>query len=289
MAGDVRGDVTRVVSDLKTGSYVVKGPRLPLKSKVLVERDKKVTRAVPVKIDDLPKVKKGRGKRPIRVWKRSTSPSETTPGPLVIGTINAAPGHRVVPSGRHGIAVTLKVGKADEPRSQVKDFTRRLLAQLELKLNSQLNSIDAADIDLAALGSVDEVARAMLSQLPASHPFDEVIGPFYDVNGAANRLHVSPETMQARAGSNELLACPTAEGDLVFPTFQFNSDGTALPGLGGVLTALAAGTEDRWHVAMWLNTPNELLKGKTPRELLDRGESAVVQKVAEQTAERWCH
>ena len=217
------------------------------------------------------------------------APSETTPGPLVIGTINAAPGHRVVPSGRHGIAVTLKVGKADEPRSQVKDFTRRLLAQLELKLNSQLNSIDAADIDLAALGSVDEVARAMLSQLPASHPFDEVIGPFYDVNGAANRLHVSPETMQARAGSNELLACPTAEGDLVFPTFQFNSDGTALPGLGGVLTALAAGTEDRWHVAMWLNTPNELLKGKTPRELLDRGESAVVQKVAEQTAERWCH
>lgn len=126
-------------------------------------------------------------------------------------------------------------------------------------------------------------------QLLASHPFNETIGPFYDVRGAANLMHVSQDTVQSQARNHELLACPTAEGDLVFPAFQFNSDGTALPGLDRALTALATGTQDRWHVALWLTTPHEQLKGKTPRDALKEGASAAVQALAEHTADRWCH
>ncbi len=177
---------------------------------------------------------------------------------------------------------------ADAP-ANVQEYAKQLLAVIEVKLTNQLATIDAADIDLATLGSVDEVAETMVSQLPANHPFDKAIGPFYDVTGAAHRMHVSQEIVQARARNHEVLACPTAEGDVVFPTFQFASDGTTLPGLDHVLTALAAGTQDRWQVALWLTTPNEQLKGHTPSEALKEGASAAVQKVAEQTADRWCH
>ncbi len=289
MADNVRGDVTRVVPNLKTGNYYLAVQDPPLDSKVAVERGKKVTRAVRVKAGELMEPKRRRGARvPIRTRKRSTPPAETTSGQIVIGAKSARQ-HGASPSDPHDLVSTVAGGDVEEPRAQVQDYTKRILAQLELKLKTRLSSIDAADIDLSALGPVDEIAETMLSQLPASHPFDEVVGPFYEMDGAANRMHVSAETVQARVRSNELLACPTAEGDLVFPTFQFTSDGTALPWLGRVLSALAAGTEDRWHVAMWLNTPNEQLNDETPRDLLNDGKSAAVLKVAEQTAERWCH
>lgn len=208
---------------------------------------------------------------------------------MVVTPLKVDPDLNSLPVGSHVFVVSPTVGAVAEAPANVQEYTKQLLAQLELKLKSRLSSIDAADIDLAVLGSVADLADTMMSQLPASHPFDETIGPFYDANGAANRMHVAPQTMQDKARNNELLACPTAEGDLVFPTFQFNPDGTALPGLELVLTALAVGTQDRWQVALWLTTPNAELKGRTPREALNEGASAAVQKIAEQTADRWCH
>ncbi|RIT73916.1 hypothetical protein [Mycobacteroides abscessus] len=95
-----------------------------------------------------------------------------------------------------------------------------------------------ADLDVTVLGS-----------------FDEAVGPFYDANAAARRTRLTTPTVRRRAQRHRLLACPTAEGRLVFPTFQFNPDGTAVAGLEQVLIALASGTQDRWQVALWLSTP----------------------------------
>lgn len=233
--------------------------------------------------------KRRKRRRPIRVWKRAAAAAREPSPTIAVNSVNLEVGQAFRVAGEPNLLLIAPGHAVVDPPANVQEYTKQLLALIEVKLKTQLATIDAADIDLATLGSVDEVADTMVSQLPASHPFDKTIGPFYDAIGAANRMHVSRDTVQARATNHEVLACPTAEGDEVFPTFQFNSDGTALPGLDRVLAALAAGTQDRWQVALWLTTPNEQLKGRTPSDALKEGASAAVQAVAEQTADRWCH
>ncbi|GAA2436743.1 hypothetical protein [Mycolicibacterium llatzerense] len=289
MAEGVHGDVTRVGHDLRTGTYVTVGTLAghTLKSKVADIDLKQLRGSKSIAASHL-----ARRKRPIRGWKRSTPAPDSAPRPIVFADIPVELSRGVqVPAGLTHVVVWPTghdAAVADLP-ANVQEYTKALLVQLELKLQTRLSAIDAADIDLSALGPVDELAESMMSQLPASHAFDEAIGPFYDEAGAAKRMHVSADTLQARVLRDEVLACPTAEGDVVFPTFQFNADGTVLPGLDAVLRALAAGTKDRWQVALWLSTPNEQLRGLPPRVALKTGASQAVLKVAEQTAERWCH
>lgn len=93
--------------------------------------------------------------------------------------------------------------------------------------------------------------------------------------------------MTALARRNELLACPTAEGTLVVPTFQFAADDTLLPGLGGVLATLAQGTADNWQIALWMCTSSDQLHGQTPHEAMQQGRSDAVERLAAETAARW--
>jgi hypothetical protein len=172
---------------------------------------------------------------------------------------------------------------------KVETYTYRLVGFLVGKVKDQLKSIDAADIDLYSIGSPEDVAESMAAVLPASHPFDAVIGPFYDTAGVARRLQVSTSTVHHRARQHHLLACPTAEGALVYPTWQFGPDGTPLPGLDAVVETLSKSTDDRWQIALWLRTASAQLKDETPHEALRRGKAKSVQLLAEQTAARWQH
>jgi hypothetical protein len=129
----------------------------------------------------------------------------------------------------------------------------------------------------------------MISVLPLSYPFDAVCGPFYDSEGVARLLRTSVNDVTARSQAHTLLACRTAEGVAVFPTFQFNADHTQLAGMSAVLTALVEGTGDSWQVALWLRTPHAKLHGQTPVDALAEGRTTAVQELAEQTAARWRH
>lgn len=117
--------------------------------------------------------------------------------------------------------------------------------------------------------------------------FDAVIGPFYDPTGVALRLRIPVCAVAERAARHELLACPTAEGELVFPTFQFDDDGSAVAGLESVLSTMSRGTADSWQVALWMRTPSNQLKGATPYEALIGGKFDAVLRLAQQTAARW--
>ena len=169
----------------------------------------------------------------------------------------------------------------------VETYTTRLVGFLIGLVKDKLGSIDAADIDLYSIGSPEDVAESMAAVLPASHPFDDVIGPFYDSSGVARRLQVTTGTVQHRARQHQLLACPTAEGILVYPTWQFGTDGSPLPGLDRVLETMSEGTNDRWQVALWLRTASAQLKGETPHDALASGRTKSVELLAEQTAARW--
>lgn len=95
------------------------------------------------------------------------------------------------------------------------------------------------------------------------------------------------DTVTALVRRNELLACPTAESMLVFPTFQVAADDTLLPGLGRIVATLARGTADSWQIALWMRTSSDQLHGCTPHEALQQGRSDAVERLAAQTATRW--
>lgn len=164
----------------------------------------------------------------------------------------------------------------------------RILDALRIRVRRQLAAIAAADIDLRSLGAPDDIADSMAAALPASHPFDEFVGPFYDTSGLRTWLGLSRQRLNQRVKNRQLLACPLDGGGNVYPTWQFRTNGAVLAGLGDVLSVLSEGTDDNWQIALWFSTPSEQLGNASPRDLLLKGRRIPsVIDVARQTAARW--
>ncbi len=190
---------------------------------------------------------------------------------------------RVAPGAQNG-----RDAQADSSSSTgVEQYANSVLGALRTILGARLGAIAAADIDLETLGTPEDVAEWLASALPSSHPFDDIVGPFYDSDGVARRSGLSPADVAELTETNKLLGCRTAEGALVFPVSQFNPDGSSVAGLPQVLGTMAAGTSDRWQVALWLNTPLAQLRYRTPAQALRHGDTQGVQELAGETAARW--
>lgn len=144
------------------------------------------------------------------------------------------------------------------------------------------------NLDSTGLGH-DDIADPTGAEFAPLNALAEAVGPFYGSAGVARRLSISSDAVADRAGQHRLLGCPTAEGTVVFPVFQFAADGTVLPGLERVVATMAEGTADQWQVALWMCTPSEQLRGHTPSEALGRGHAEAVLALATQTAARWAH
>lgn len=187
----------------------------------------------------------------------------------------------------HQPSPALKVGTSSQ--ASVDQFTNSVLSALKGILGARLETLAAADIDITSLGTPADVAEWMASALPASHPFDEIAGPFYDIEGVSRRLRVPHNEVLRYVEDGRLLGCPTAEGALVFPISQFNSDGSSVAGLERVVKTMATGTTDPWQIALWMNTPCEQLNDQTPAQTLQHGDTRIVEELAAQTAARWRH
>ena len=118
----------------------------------------------------------------------------------------------------------------------------------------------------------------------------EALGPMYSVSGAASRLGISEQEVEARAASHDVWGLTTADGFLVFPASQFSDDGTVLPGLKDVLDAFPTHVADCWTVAAWIVARHPDLDDCTVLEALgepatDTG--ATPLQLAQQRAHVW--
>jgi hypothetical protein len=111
------------------------------------------------------------------------------------------------------------------------------------------------------------------------HPLDAVVGPFYDSASVSSWLGAVP---------HDALACRTADGDTVYPAWQFTPEGMLLPHLAAVLSELRTGTDDPWTHAIWLRSPSDDLDGMSAAEWLAAGhDPAPVLAAAHDDASRW--
>jgi hypothetical protein len=102
--------------------------------------------------------------------------------------------------------------------------------------------------------------------------WNELIGPFYDADGLTAWLEVTPAELEELIKSGQILETTFADGDGLFPTFQFGENKELLPRLGEAARAVRLPDDDRdpngWAVAMMLNQEFPEWDGRTAAQLL---------------------
>jgi hypothetical protein len=145
-------------------------------------------------------------------------------------------------------------------------------------------------MSVAELSQIDpaQLAERSAALIPAAHPF-AAVGPFYTTRALRVWLGVTRQALAARVAAHTLLGCPTQRSERVFPVWQFQADGSPIPYLDAILTALSAGTEDPWVWAAWLAaTVPEQLGGEPAWKLLasERDPEPVIT-LARRSAASW--
>jgi hypothetical protein len=161
-----------------------------------------------------------------------------------------------------------------------------LVARVGALVAERARLLAAQGRDLGDLGDLDELAERMVAALPAQHPYDEPLGPFYDTPGLVSWLGVSRQAVSDRVRRGTLLACRTQDGHLVYPAWQFARDGAVRPGVVDAVGEFARHGADGWSTALWLTTPSDVFGGQSAVDYLvvHRASRAAVARVASTAA-----
>ena len=112
----------------------------------------------------------------------------------------------------------------------------------------------------------------MVGVVPAPSRWDDLLGPFYTTAKVAEILGgVSRQAIADRRERHTLLALKTADGTLVYPTFQFDEHNKILAGLPEVLQCFCGSGVVDWSLAGWLVSKLHPLDGRSPVDWLRLG------------------
>lgn len=128
---------------------------------------------------------------------------------------------------------------------------------------------------MASHNNGPEVSRPTAKQpvhppAPEGASWDELVGPFLRSDGVQARLGADAQSIDALAAQRCLLRTITADGEQLYPLWQFDGDHL----VGGLIEVLAMFPEDSvdgWTLAAWLRTPDPELD-EPPFDALARGE-----------------
>jgi len=152
----------------------------------------------------------------------------------------------------------------------IRDVARYVQQGLEQKLSSYPEEGPA----LERIGSAKELARRMLEVVPSLSRWDELLGPFYSAGQVAKILGgVSRQALADRRERRTILGLKTADGVVVYPTFQFDEGHRVLRGLAEILQAFRGSGVDDWTLAGWLVSPLQPLRGQSVIQWLRAGGS----------------
>ncbi len=167
-------------------------------------------------------------------------------------------------------------------------FEREIMRSVGRKVHDRLRKAAEAQVSAEVFGDPEAIADAMVAALPLGHHFDEISGPFYDTAGLARWLGISRQAVHQKSTRLALLACPLADGGVVYPVWQFLDNGATIPALGAVLATLAEGSDDTWMMALWMRAASDQLDGACPSDWLRKGGDAQqVITLAREVATGW--
>ena len=145
----------------------------------------------------------------------------------------------------------------------------------------ELNDADAADAAEAAASMVPHLGRS---------PWADLIGPVYGWRPVARILGVQDrQAVDARRNTHGILGFKTADGAWAYPAFGFTTlHGRArvAPGLPETIAHLVPAA-DGLAASRWLATPNRLVQGRRPIDVLDTDGPEEVIVLARHQADVW--
>ena len=124
---------------------------------------------------------------------------------------------------------------------------------------------------------VDPLAAALKRGERARTSILAAQGRLLDVDEVAAHLRMSRDEVLQRQVRGRLLALPLGDGTLGFPSWQFAEYGL-LPGIETIFRNI--GVDDPWMQAAYFLSGERLLDGKTPLDVLRRGDVESVRRAA---------
>lgn len=151
-------------------------------------------------------------------------------------------------------------------------FIDKVTARLRRGLEERLSNYAELGHSLEEIGSAEELADRMLQVVPTVSRWDDLLGPFYSTNQVARLCGgISRQALADRRERRTLLGLKTADGVVVYPTFQFDEKNRVLSGLSEVLQCFRGVDVDDWTLAGWLASPSRALEGRSVIEWLRLG------------------
>jgi hypothetical protein len=140
----------------------------------------------------------------------------------------------------------------------------------------------------AALGDPVELGRRAALLVAAQAAWREHLGPLLDTKQVQLLLGVrTRQAVNDLVKRRRLLGLPTKGRRLLLPAFQFTTAGRPYPVLPDILETFEGAVVSPWTVASWFNTPQPLLKKKTPAEWLQLGrDPGLLKEAARHSASR---
>lgn len=122
-------------------------------------------------------------------------------------------------------------------------------------------------------------AKALLKGVQIAQDDLKESGGAYDLDQVRVLMNgISRQMVDRKVREGSLLAVPGPSNRRAYPTVQFTSDGTVVPGLKAVQDALP--TKNPWAVLNFLVRPDPRLNGRKPIDLLRAGEIDLVVDAA---------
>lgn len=151
-------------------------------------------------------------------------------------------------------------------------FVDKVTARLRRGLEERLAQYVEHGHSLAEIGSAEELADRMLQAVPTVSRWDDLLGPFYSTAQMAKICGgISRQALADRRERRTILGLKTADGVVVYPTFQFDETNRILRGFSEILQCFRGADVDDWTLAGWLVSPLRALGGRSVVDWLRLG------------------
>jgi hypothetical protein len=167
------------------------------------------------------------------------------------------------------------------------DWRERVLDGVGRRLDQMVASHEVTEF---SADTERATVKAMTDAVQTANRINDRFGAFYTTDRVRKVLgDISRQAVSQRVGSHRLLRVTTADGEMLFPAFQFKGN-DVVPGLQDLLKVLLDAGVDGWTVAYWLTARIGQFGESTALDVLDSGDAdriAALQTLAADDAAGW--
>ena len=136
---------------------------------------------------------------------------------------------------------------------------------------------------------LEDLVAMMAAPIPDVSLWDDAVGPFYSTRGVGELLGVTRQALAQQRQRHRILSVETSDGQILYPTFQFDRQRRVLPGLASILAQAVGAPISDWTFASFLRSAG--LPELDGRSIVDHlsggGDPAAAITALKRASSRW--